>query len=147
MIGQSGGTLGSHWRGPPEDNRSYVLADNLDAFHLWTEIAPNKAKKITFDSSRHETGVRRGQADADLQGRVRTVKMTFPWNEHLSKRLVMHILVDRGSVEVFADGGLVAMSIAALPEEKNRAVELHVEGDAIDIVQMHIHRMQSAWEK
>jgi sucrose-6-phosphate hydrolase SacC (GH32 family) len=68
-------------------------------------------------------------------------------NDHLPKHLVLRILVDRGSVEVFADGGLVAMSIAAIPDEKNRKVELHAEGDAINILQMNIHRMQSAWEK
>jgi fructan beta-fructosidase len=131
----------------PDDKRSYVLADDLDAFDLWTEIEPNKATKITFDLRGTKLVYDVAKQTLTCKDVSAPVTMTSPWNKHLPKHLVLRILVDRGSVEVFADNGLVAMSIAALPEEKNRKVELHVEGDAVNILQMSIHRMQSAWEK
>ena len=142
------GTPGWHWLADrPDDKRSKVLADDLDAFDLWTEIRPNKANKITFDLRGTKLVYDVAKQTLTCKDVSAPVKMTAPWNKHLPKHLVLHTLVDRGSVEVFADSGLVAMSIAALPEEKNRKVELHVEGDAVNILQMSIHRMQSAWEK
>jgi sucrose-6-phosphate hydrolase SacC (GH32 family) len=147
-FGVAVGTRGSHWRADrPEDKRSYVLADDLDAFDLWTEIDPLKANKITFDLRGTKLVYDVTKQTLTCKDVSAPVKMTSPWNDRLPKRLVLRILVDRGSVEVFADGGLVAMSIAALPEEKNRKIELHVDGDAVNILQMSIHRMQSAWEK
>lgn len=131
----------------PDDKRSKVLADDLDAFDLFTEIRPNKADKVTFDLRGTKLVYDVAKQTLTCKDVSARVKMTSPWNDRLPKRLVLRILVDRGSVEVFVDGGLVAMSIAALPQEKNRKVELHVEGDAVDILQMSIHRMKSAWEK
>jgi fructan beta-fructosidase len=142
------GARGSHWLADqPDDNRSKVLADDLDAFDLWTEIVPGKANKITFDLRGTKLVYDVAKQTLTCKDVSAPVKMTSPVNDHLPKHLVLQILVDRGSVEVFADGGLVAMSIAAIPDEKNRKVELHAEGDAIDILQMNIHRIRSAWEK
>jgi fructan beta-fructosidase len=131
----------------PDDKRSKVLADDLDAFDLWTEIKPRKATKITFDLRGTKLVYDVTKQTLTCKDVSAPVKMTSPWNDGLPKHLVLRILVDRGSVEVFADSGLVAMSVAALPEEKNRKVELHVEGDAVGILQMSIHRIQSAWKK
>ena len=139
---------GSHWRPDgPDDKRSHVLADDLDAFDLWTEIDPRKASNITFDLRGTKLVYDVAKQTLTCKDVAAPVKMTNPWNAHLPKRLILRILVDRGSIEVFADNGLVAMSIAALPDEKNHKVEFHVQGDAVDILQMRIHRMKSAWEK
>jgi fructan beta-fructosidase len=56
--------------------------------------------------------------------------------------------VDRGSVEVFAEGGRVAMSVAAIPDEKNRKLELIPQGGTVRIFPgAWVYKMKSAWEK
>ena len=142
------GSTSTHWLPDgSDDKQSKVLADDLDAFDLWTEIEPGKANKITFDLRGTKLVYDVAKQTLTCKDVSAPVKMTSPENDGLPKHIVLRILVDRGSIEVFADGGLVAMSIAALPEGKNRKVELHTEGDSVDILQMSIHRMKSAWVK
>jgi fructan beta-fructosidase len=147
-IGVVGGATRKKWPADrPDDNRSKVLADDLDAFDLFTEIDPGKADKITFDLRGTKLVYDAAKQTLTCKDVSTPIKLTNPANERLPKHLVLRVLVDRGSIEVFADSGLTAMSIAAIPDEKNRKVELHVEGDAIDILQLGIYRMQSAWVK
>jgi fructan beta-fructosidase len=147
-IGMGSGKPGTHWPAESSDDKhSKVLVDDLDAFDLWTDIDPGKANKITFDLRGTKLVYDVVKQTLTCKDVTAPVKLTNPVNDRLPKHFALRVLVDRGSIEVFADGGLVAMSIAAIPEEKNRKVELHVEGDAIDILQMSIHRMQSAWGK
>jgi fructan beta-fructosidase len=61
--------------------------------------------------------------------------------------LQLRVLVDRGSVEVFADSGRVAMSVAAIPDEKNRDVVLTPAGGSISLRGGGLWRMKSAWGK
>ena len=61
--------------------------------------------------------------------------------------LKLRVLVDRGSIEVFADGGRVAMSIAAIPVEKSVEVEAIATGGELKVKNFSISRLLSAWEK
>jgi fructan beta-fructosidase len=147
-IGMEFGSTSTHWLPDgSDDKQSKVLSDDLDAFDLSTELDPNKAKKITFDLRGTKLVYDVAKQTLTCKDVTAPVKMTSPENDSSPKHLTLRVLVDRGSIEVFADGGMVAMSIAAIPDEKNRKVELHVEGDAIDIQQMSIHKMKSAWVK
>ncbi len=147
-IGMGGGKQGLRWLPDNKDeSRSLVLAVALDGFDLFAEIDPRTANKIAFDLRGTKLVYDVAKETLSCKDVSAPVKMTSPMNARLPKHLVLRVLVDRGSVEVFADGGFVAMSMAAIPDEKNRKVELHVEGDSIDILQMSIHRMQSSWMK
>src|SRR5205823_9099606 len=59
----------------------------------------------------------------------------------------LRVLVDRGSIEVFANDGLAAMSIAAITDEKNRKLALITHGGEVTIVWATVYRMKSGWEK
>ena len=61
--------------------------------------------------------------------------------------LKLRVLVDRGSIEVFADGGHIAMSIAAIPVEKSPELEvIGIDGD-VKVKNFSINRIAPAWEK
>ena len=62
-------------------------------------------------------------------------------------QLSVTVFVDRGSIEVFAEGGKSVMSVAAIPDEKNRKLEFVPEGGEVTIRHAVVHRMKSAWEK
>ncbi len=61
--------------------------------------------------------------------------------------LRLRILVDRGSIEVFADGGRVAMAVAAIPVEKSPELEIIGIGGNVKLKDFLVRRMKSAWEK
>ncbi len=61
--------------------------------------------------------------------------------------LRLRVLVDRGSIEVFADGGRTAISVAALPAEKSAELEVLGTGGDVKMKVLSVQRMKSAWEK
>jgi sucrose-6-phosphate hydrolase SacC (GH32 family) len=46
-------------------------------------------------------------------------------------RIQLRVLVDRGSVEVFANGGAMAMSVGVLVPEENRSIALVHPGGSL----------------
>jgi fructan beta-fructosidase len=58
----------------------------------------------------------------------------------------LRVLVDRGSVEVFANGGTVALSVAALAPEDKTGVEAFARGGTATIRALDIYEMKSAWK-
>src|SRR6185312_4173853 len=123
----------------------YRLADKLDAFSVFAEIDVLDAETVGFDLRGAKLIVDVKKKTITCKGVSAPMLFTSPFNEHLPKRLVLNVVVDRGSVEVFADHGLVAMSVAALPEASNSAVELLWTGGEITVVQLKVERLKSAW--
>src|SRR6185437_4466002 len=131
------------------DNRPrkgvYPLADKLDAFSVFAEIDVLNAETVGFDLRGTKLIVDVKKKTITCKGVSAPIQFTSPFNEHLPKRLILSVVVDRGSVEVFADHGLVAMSVAAPPEASNAAVNLLWTGGEITVVQLKIERLKSAW--
>jgi fructan beta-fructosidase len=62
-------------------------------------------------------------------------------------QLALRVLVDRGSVEVFADGGRVVLSVAARPEDGNSVLAVGATGDGVKIDRARVYRIESGWGK
>lgn len=60
-------------------------------------------------------------------------------------RIRLRILLDRGSIEIFGSDGRVAMSVAAIPDEHNRSIEIFARGDSAKIVTLDVSEMNSVW--
>jgi fructan beta-fructosidase len=58
----------------------------------------------------------------------------------------LRVLVDRGSVEVFANSGAAAFSVAALAPEDKKGVEAFGRGGTATIRALDIYEMKSAWK-
>lgn len=117
-----------------------VLADDLDAFQAVMTVDIRKAAGFTLD-------LRGTKLVYDAAKKTLTCKDVTATVDHRQRPLLLTVLVDRGSVEVFADDGLVAMSVAAVPDEKNRKLELIPHGGEITIQGVRVNRMKSAWDK
>jgi fructan beta-fructosidase len=61
-------------------------------------------------------------------------------------RVRMQILVDRGSVEVFGNGGRVALSVGAIPPEDQRGVEAFTRGGGCRLRSLEAWELDSAWK-
>ncbi|AWM40793.1 Levanase precursor [Gemmata obscuriglobus] len=110
-----------------------VLAENLDAFEVICTASAGRpfvldlrGTKLSYDPDKNVLTCNGVTAPVDAPAGA----------------FLLHVLVDRGSVEVFADNGRVAMSVAAIPNENNRTVGL---GGRLD--SGAVWRLKSAWEK
>ena len=59
--------------------------------------------------------------------------------------LDLRILLDRTTIEIFADGGLVTMASCFLPEPNDRSLELYAKGGEAKIVSLNVWELKSTW--
>jgi sucrose-6-phosphate hydrolase SacC (GH32 family) len=60
-------------------------------------------------------------------------------------RLRLRVLIDRTSVEVFADEGLVQMCMGSVLDPSNRSLALTVQGGKATLRTVTAHELRSAW--
>jgi len=94
-----------------------------------------KAKKLTSGWSAYESkenSLMSGESSASLEGS--------------EGRIQLRILVDRASIETFANNGEVYMPQDALPEEGQAGtLELFAEGGAAKIITLSVRELESIW--
>lgn len=122
---------------PGENPLASVKAELLD---IEAEIAPGQAAEVGFDlrgqrlvySAKHRTLSFLGKSAplAPIEGRVR-----------------LRILVDRTSVEVYANDGRVPMSFRWLPEPADRRLGWFVSGGTAKLCSLRVHELKSAWQR
>jgi sucrose-6-phosphate hydrolase SacC (GH32 family) len=57
----------------------------------------------------------------------------------------LRVLVDRTSIEIFANGGRVTMCSCFLPDPADRSLALGVQGDPVRLRCLTVHELRSAW--
>jgi sucrose-6-phosphate hydrolase SacC (GH32 family) len=62
-------------------------------------------------------------------------------------KLRLHILADEGSVEVFGNGGRVALSAGVNPKDGDTPVEMFARGGAARVTAVTVWELKSAWAK
>lgn len=60
-------------------------------------------------------------------------------------KIRMELLLDRGSVELYANDGLVPMAFFYLPEEENTTLSLECSNGALYLNSMDVYEMNSIW--
>lgn len=59
----------------------------------------------------------------------------------------LRILLDRTSLEVFANDGEVSMTSCMVPAEQNTPLELYAKGAEVHIESLKVHKLRSAWRE
>jgi fructan beta-fructosidase len=62
-------------------------------------------------------------------------------------RLTLRLLVDRASLEIFADGGAVYMPMGIVFAAEDRQLQVVTDGPPASVVQLKVHALKSAWEQ
>ncbi|HKL31709.1 MAG TPA: GH32 C-terminal domain-containing protein, partial [Tangfeifania sp.] len=62
-------------------------------------------------------------------------------------KITLEILVDRASVEVFANGGQVAISNCFTPQEKADDLVLFNSGGELGVDNLVVYELESAWQR
>jgi sucrose-6-phosphate hydrolase SacC (GH32 family) len=61
-------------------------------------------------------------------------------------KIRLRILVDRVSIEVFANDGRIYMPIRAIPEGDQKGLEIFTKGGSIKISSLKVHELKSIWQ-
>jgi sucrose-6-phosphate hydrolase SacC (GH32 family) len=92
-----------------------------------------------------EFGIRlHGQTIAYAGGKVSCLGRTAGVSP-ADGRIALRILVDRASIEVFANGGEVSLTSFFLPKEKDTGLELYAKGGDVRVRSLTVTRLKSAW--
>jgi sucrose-6-phosphate hydrolase SacC (GH32 family) len=109
-----------------------------DLLDLRAELQPGSATEVTIRV--------RGQA---ITYRPKDKKLVVLGREAplepIDGRITLRVLLDRTSLEVFANEGRVSMTSCFLPRSKDRGVEASATGGVARIVSMKAHDLKSAW--
>lgn len=113
---------------------SLELAASGDLFHVTAEVRIPDGAKLVFDLRGEQVvltsrDLESGAARASVRGTVHTVE----------------ILLDRGSIETFVNGGEISSTRFAIP--LGQGIKLSVEGGKIEIKKLSVWPLNSIWSR
>jgi len=65
--------------------------------------------------------------------------------EPVDGKIRLHILVDRASIEIFGNDGLLAMPIGVIPEDEDKSLEVFSKGGNTEIKSLDVYELRSVW--
>jgi sucrose-6-phosphate hydrolase SacC (GH32 family) len=109
-----------------------------DLFDIVAEIKPGTAKRVTmtirgtplvFDAERKE---------------LKLLDKTAPL-EPIDGKIRLRVLVDRASIEVFGNDGLITMSSCFVPPDNAKSPPLSLKGDGAEVGSLDVWNLKSCW--
>lgn len=138
-----------------EQNTDLVLNDDVDAyevrltvnrerttaerFGLLVDAVDGDVTYVFVDQQSGRLGIDRGRNSIGDRG-----YRAAPLPEASS--LELRVIVDRGSVELYAQGGQVAMASFSFPKDGARKVVLTCESGALELADMQFRPIRGHWE-
>ncbi len=122
---------------PGENPLAQVSAELFD---LEAEIDPGDAKEFGF--------ILRGtKVNYSVNGQKLSCLGKSADLAPVNQRIQLRVLVDRASLELFANDGRLAMSSCFLPGPDDRRVSFFTTGGDAKVVRMELHELKSAWSR
>jgi fructan beta-fructosidase len=122
---------------PPGINPLAELKGEL--FDIRAELRPSAAEQVVFTLRGVPLVYDANKEQVMCQGKAAPLKVRKGGTVRL------HILVDRGSIEVFGNEGQVALSAGVLMPVDNRTLALSAKGGAAKVETLTVHVLKSAW--
>ena len=115
-----------------------------DVWDIVAEIEPGAAKEFGFKVRGRTVScaVKEGARDTTLSNGQLSSGLGIQ-----NGKLGLRILVDRASVEVFGNGGELAIPTCFLPDENNLDLEFFAAGGAVRIVSLSVYPVRSIWRQ
>lgn len=139
-----------------EANTERVLAKDLPVADILMEVdlKATTAERFGFSVGRTPSGAEAAYVCwDDLAQRLVVDRRNTAYGDrglrgapgHQGETLEMRVLLDRGSVEVFLDGGCESVSSFAFPAEGDRSLSLVAESGELVVRSLSVRRMGSIW--
>ncbi|MCX5673194.1 MAG: glycoside hydrolase family 32 protein [Planctomycetota bacterium] len=120
----------------PGENPLATLAGEL--FEIRAEIEPGRAAEVGFTLRGEKVHYDVGKKT------VACLSKTAPLPPEKG-RIRLQVLLDRTSIEVFGNDGLISMPTCFLPDLANRSLGLYAVGGEAKIVSLEVYELKSAW--
>ncbi|MCX6560149.1 MAG: VOC family protein [Candidatus Aminicenantes bacterium] len=141
-IGEIAGLYGREWSRPSlrvDPGRKRLDGIEGEAFDIEAEIEIGGAEEVGMT-------VRGIPVVYDARKRLLTCGSFSASLEPERGRIRLRILVDRASIEIFANDGSLSMPIGLLVPEKERSLELSAQGGTAVVEVLTIHEVRSIWD-
>jgi fructan beta-fructosidase len=112
-----------------------------DLWDIQAEIDPGHAAEVGFRIRGRKVSYTVKAKEKRLNNGDASVGITLP----AGGRLKLRILVDRTSVEVFANDGEWVMPCCFVPKPEDQGLALFADGGRARILSLRIHRVKSIW--
>jgi fructan beta-fructosidase len=100
---------------------------------------------IAFDKKMNGFTVdRSGTGKGDFYLPFRTMHVSV--RDYDAKTVKFHLIIDKSSVELFADDGKIAMTEIFFPNEDFNQLSLFIENGTVDLIGGEIHELKSIWK-
>jgi sucrose-6-phosphate hydrolase SacC (GH32 family) len=120
----------------PDDNPLQGLSGDL--FEIQAEIDVGQATDVSFKLRGEPLNY--SLADRKLSCLGQSAPL-----DPIAHRLKFQILLDRTSIEVFANDGRVSMSSCFLPNRKDHTLEIHATNGPCKITRLNVYELRSLW--
>ena len=110
-----------------------------DLFHIRAEIALGKATTAVGFTLRGE------KVHYDVKARKLTCLGKTAPLAPIDGRIRLQILLDRTSIEVYGNDGIVSMPTCFLPDLSNTALGVYAEGGGAKAISLDVWKLKSAW--
>ncbi len=109
-----------------------------DLFDIHAEIAPDAATEISFVIRGIPVTYDVAAATLTYEGRTAPLPL-------VDGVLRLRLLVDRASLEIFGNDGLVALLIGVVLPDDDRTLRLYAEGGSATVRSLTVYELNSAW--
>jgi fructan beta-fructosidase len=121
---------------PGTDNP--LAGESGDLFEIEAEFRPGAAKFLELD-------LRGTTLVYDVERQDVVCKQVRAFVPQVDGVVRLHVFVDRGSIEVVANGGRTFASVAAIPDDAGRALGVAAKGGPVELERLTVHALGSAW--
>ena len=111
-----------------------------DLWEIAVEFSPGTASEVVLD-------VRGEAVRYDVKGKTLHLLGKSAPLEPTKGRIRLRALVDRASIEIFANDGRVTMSSCFLPDVLNRSLALRAVGGTANIESLEVWQLESIWPR
>jgi fructan beta-fructosidase len=128
------------WTNEPLNPDRNPLADlQGDLFHLRGQFEVGNASELTFTLRGVPVVYNVAKQELSCQGKTAPLKP-------IDGTIPLEILLDRTSIEIFANAGRIYMPIGVIPADDNQSLQLSTRGGTAKIQSLEVYRLRSAWE-
>lgn len=121
-----------------QDGKSHAMPEAGDVFEIVATINLKTAKTLTWNIRGEKLTYDVASQQLTFMGKQGAVK---PVNNKLS----MRIIVDRSSIEAFANFGEVSVTKLFFPSAEQKGFEFSVTGGFAEIESMEVYKLRSIW--
>ena len=111
-----------------------------DTFDVRAEIEPGNAAQVVFNVRGTEIVYDAKEQKLSCLGKSAVL-------EPIAGKIKLQILIDRASIEIFGNDGLVTMFYIVWPDPGNKTLALSSSGGEAQIVSMDVYEIASVWRQ